>query len=130
MKKGIWWLAIESEDILPLIEGLIPEGQVLVEHFHCTLSFNVTEEQKPKVFEQFNGKVLVALVTLVHDSKCTALAVVPYAACQNRYPHITVALSGNTPPVYSNTLLASKPTDNVVFMHADIHGKLEFKPFD
>lgn len=141
-KKGIWWLAVDDEDCLNIlreVRGLGTHNKNRVEHFHVTLAYNVTKDDKPaylvaqvahgKTFEF--GTYTIIVKGLAYNDKCAALVVdVKGMEYCSRHPHITLATAEGVPPVYSNEMLAGVDgAYNFLPLEAELEGTLEFFQF-
>ena len=145
VKRGIWWLAVEYDDIAQMLcppniyettYHALYGGKRHVEHIHVTLAFDVTEHGRPLTHnDKWGGDsdcFPIRVKGLAHNSKCACLVVdIGDTDCCNKHPHITLALAEGVQPVYSNDMLAGKDGPYTYLpLEATLEGRLEFKPFD
>lgn len=90
-----------------------PLGKIYAHHM--TVVFKPTEEQiRDFALKQ---ECTLRVIGYAHDAQCQAVVVRPSCAygiaCQNAYPHITIATEF-TPPGYSNELLQKGPITSIL----------------
>ena len=103
-------LGTRQAAILPIVPADALLGKALRPEFHVTLRY-LGDIMDPVWYMDFRTKIgttaPIKITEIVWDSKCTAALVELPAdvACSNAAPHITLALTKDVKPVYSNTLL-------------------------
>lgn len=97
-------------DSNPLIDQIVREQDlpVPIGDLHLTLYYRSGASTfDPDQLEPYNGNIIELEIThIAYDSKAIALRVQSSIPCQNTHPHLTLAHRADTPPVYSNSLLA------------------------
>jgi len=146
-KKGIWWLTVDYDAVWCLVcrtnlgvsnHQKVMMSKLLVKHFHVTLTYDVTEDDKPEVSLTSNcldGEFLprIKVRGLAYNDKCACLVIdfIGYTLCCNKHPHITLATAESISPVYSNDMLAGKDgAYQFLPLEAELEGSLEFFEFN
>lgn len=114
-------ISVRREDLAPVLASLPPsalEGKTLKSEFHITTRFLGDTMDPIWYLEQLDavaaGKTASVHITeLMWDAQCVAARVERSFACEGAHPHITLALSPKTKPVYSNMLLCSAGAESV-----------------
>lgn len=93
-----------------------------IDELHCTMLFvkNGVDETPYKEYE--NKKVDLIITHVAYDKKIMALRVNPTFPCDNKHPHITLALAKGVRPVYSNQMLENPIEDIKLFKPFVIKG--------
>ncbi|CUG78960.1 Hypothetical protein, putative [Bodo saltans] len=106
---------LENKDEIGKLLRLVPKealaGKKTRDEFHITVKYfgGIID---PKWFVEHSDKigqpVSIRISEIVFDEKGVAAVVHPTFPCANKVPHITIACSQGTAPVYSNTLVAKQ----------------------
>ena len=96
--------------VIPVVPADALLGKALRPEFHVTLRY-LGDVMDPVWYMDFRTKIgttaPIKITEIVWDSKCAAARIELPAdvACSNAVPHITLALTKDVKPVYSNTML-------------------------
>jgi hypothetical protein len=122
-KRTLYWSAVfpyderekilNHENVKKILEDN-SEWKVICDHL--TLLFLKGETRLEETdFHEYEGKLIeLEFTSLAWDDKITAIKVKLDTPCENTNPHVTLALSKGTSPVYSNTMLEN-PNDEIFF---------------
>ena len=74
-----------------------------------------TNKYKPNTLDgvEIGKKISLKIIGRVTDEKCDVL-LVENSKSENKYPHITLSCTRDTPPVYTNYLLEKADNDNKI----------------
>lgn len=117
----------------PKLKRLNYEPHLKRPGFHCTLKFvggkEISEVDKQKWKTLIGNEIMFTGTQWVWDNFGAALRVEwptePLIECENKHPHITVALAPSTLPVYSNHLLSREPSQlSIMTENLKLEGKI------
>ena len=95
------------DSVCSVVPPGVMQGKELNKAFHITTKYFGGEVDPAFLIEAIKlegKKIPIKLVKVAYNSSGVAVAVQGDFRCTNAVPHITMALSPGTPPVYSNTL--------------------------
>lgn len=80
---------------------------------HLTFKFGPSQSWLEEFPFEFGTKVTLKVIGYAEDEKCQAVLIdIGNMTCDNKYPHITVAVNG-VPPKYSNQLFDGSEVYNI-----------------